>query len=381
MREDIMKVLITSDVFPPDIGGIQTFTYGLAKNLSYDERIEEVTVLTFGAEKIGKEKINEYLKVHRLPRSNLASQSFAFLHKLTNFEDYDILHSTTIFPAGFLTSLFSLINAEKDFFVTVFGLDVLSGLNFFKTRLPIKWTLDRSEKVLAFSNSTRDKIKKVYEEENKIITVYPGFSVPKSSNGFKDTRFEDRYLSSEDDFVVLFVGRLVERKGVDDLIRGIKELDGKEVKFLIVGDGPKRKGLETLAKKMGVKDQVHFVGKIKREKISKFYAFSDVFCMPSKFLQDKGDVEGLGLVFLEAQSYGLPVIGTESGGIPEAINDKKSGFVVPSGDPQTLAHKIRKLKENSNLYQDMSENAKQFVNKKFSWEKCVERHVRIYNDC
>jgi len=95
-----------------------------------------------------------------------------------------------------------------------------------------------------------------------------------------------------------------------------------------------------------------------------YYSIAKIFVLNSYYLEGDNDFEGLGLVLLEAQSLGIPVIGANSGGIPEAIHDGFSGYIIPTQDPDTLAHKINQFKNDHNLYQKFSQGAKKFLCKK-----------------
>lgn len=371
-----MKICITSDVFPPSVGGIQTFTHELVEHLSRDRRVDKVSVITFGGER-GREIMSKKLDVFRLPDPSFLRKGISIMQQLSQKRGYDVFHSVTLLPAGFFISHFNKFLAHKKSFVTIFGLDALGGFRNMKTRFLIKQVFNRSDGIVSFSNFTKKEVEKLYGlEKDKIITIYPGISVPKIDQKEVNGLMK-RYEVGKKDFVVLFVGRLIERKGVDDLIQAIGKMKRERVKLLVVGEGPEKEKLTRLVMKLGLQKKVLFAGDVPYRKIPPFYELADIFCMPSKYLKEKGDVEGLGLVFLEAQSYGIPVIGAQSGGIPEAIDDGKSGFIVPEEDPESIKEKIRLLR-NKQLYKKMSEYAPKLVKKKFSWEKCVDEHIKLY---
>ena len=108
-----------------------------------------------------------------------------------------------------------------------------------------------------------------------------------------------------------------------------------------------------------------------------YYLISKAVTLVSYYNQAEGDFEGLGLVLLEAQDLGLPVIGTKSGGIPEAIDDNISGFIVPERNSQAIAQKILQLKDNPDLYKLMSLKAKEFVRAKFNPQKNISQYVNL----
>ena len=102
---------------------------------------------------------------------------------------------------------------------------------------------------------------------------------------------------------------------------------------------------------------------------------ADIAVLNSHYIKEEGDFEGLGLVLLEAQAQGLPVIGTNSGGIPEAIDMDRSGFIIPEKNINQLSEKILLLMQDSSLYQQMSKSAIEFVASKFSWQKNIEKYI------
>lgn len=371
-----MKICITSDVFPPSVGGIQTFTRGLAEHLSRDRRVDKVSVITFGEER-AREIVSKKMDVLRLPDTNFLRKGLSIMLQLSQKRGHNVFHSATLLPAGFFTSYFNSFLAHKKFFATIFGLDALGGFKNMKTRFLIKRVFNRSDGIVSFSNFTKKEVEKLYGlEKDKITTIYPGISVPKIDQKEVNGLIK-RYKVGKKDFMVLFVGRLVERKGVDDLIRAIGKMKRERVKLLVIGGGPEKEKLTRLVMKLGLQKKVLFVGDAPYHKIHPFYKLADIFCMPSKYLKEKGDVEGLGLAFLEAQSYGIPVIGAQSGGIPEAIDDGRSGFIVPEEDPDSIKEKILLLRDKQ-LYKKMSEHALKFVKRKFSWERCVDEHIKLY---
>ena len=380
-----MKVCVISDFFPPEIGGIQTFSYELTRNLSEDNRIERVSVIAFHKEMRGQTIINPKFDILRLPQLEKYSLKKEFLRKrylipynLLKKRSYDVFHATTLLPSGFFASHFNRLFAHKKSFVTIYGNDVLMGFKNKKKRSMIERTFEKVDKIIAFSDSTKNKVKELYGVgEDRFKVIYPGVSVP-SIDQTKIDELKRKYDITDDDFVILFVGRLVKRKGIDDLMNAVGNIKEENLKLLIVGDGPEEEELKKLREKLNLQKRVIFTGRIPYPDIFPCYKLSDVFSMPSKYLRDEGEIEGLGIVFLEAQSYGVPVIGTNSGGIPEAIDDGKSGFIVPENDPSAIRDRISELMSNRKLHEKISEHAIEFVQKKFSWKGCVDNHINLY---
>jgi glycosyltransferase involved in cell wall biosynthesis len=148
--------------------------------------------------------------------------------------------------------------------------------------------------------------------------------------------------------VILSVGRLVRRKGHDLLLRAVAGLvrDLPDVALLIVGEGPERSRLEALAGALGIRDRTHFAGFVPEAELPLYYRAADVFAMPSQALPERDGVEGFGIVFLEAGASGVPVVGTRTGGIEDAVLDGRTGYLVPSGDVDRLREALRTLLED-----------------------------------
>jgi len=373
-----MKICILSDTFAPSVGGIETFASGIANSLSNDERIEKVSVIAFANTQLRKEIIDKKLDILILPQTNLLRKGLKILHYVIKKKNIDVFHSITTFPTGFFVADYNRYFLHKKFVTMVHGLTVLSAFRRKSLRFPINQTFNNADKIIFNSIFTKNEVKRLYGlKENKLKTIYPGISVPKVYPK-EVTALREKYGLSNDDFVVLFVGRLVTRKCVDDLIHAIHKVREEQIRLIIVGDGPEKGHLLGLRNKLNLKRSVIFAGNV--QSVFPFYKIAHVFCMPSKYIKEKGDVEGLGLVFLEAQSYGVPVIGTRSGGIPETIDDNKSGFIVPENSPDSIKEKILELMNNERLRNRMGRHAIRFVKNKFSWNKCVAEHIKLYTE-
>jgi colanic acid/amylovoran biosynthesis glycosyltransferase len=178
-----------------------------------------------------------------------------------------------------------------------------------------------------------------------------------------DTKFFSA-RQEERETIILFVGRLVEKKGGEDLIRAMAIVNGRipQLRLVIVGDGPLRSRLEALAASLRV--SAEFVGSNPREEVRAWMNRASVFCGPSREVPS-GDAEGLGLVFLEAQSMGLPVVSTFHGGIPEAVCHEETGILVSPGNIEQLAAAIIRLGSSRSLRDAMGDRGRSFVRSSF----------------
>ena len=180
--------------------------------------------------------------------------------------------------------------------------------------------------------------------------------------------------------LVLFVGRLIERKGVDYLIRacGILKRQGiGKIRLAIVGSGHRGPLLERIIAEEKVGDIVDLVGRVSDDDLSSYYRRCSIFVLPA-IIDSRGDTEGQGVVLLEAMCYKKPVIASNVGGITDIVRDGETGLLVPTKNPDALAAAIRRLVENPDLARRLGENGYRYAREHFAWEVIVERFVKIY---
>ncbi|GAA2805545.1 glycosyltransferase family 4 protein [Streptomyces showdoensis] len=182
-------------------------------------------------------------------------------------------------------------------------------------------------------------------------------------------------LGLSDRPVVVCVSRLVPRKGQDTLILAMPEILRRvpDAVLLIVGGGPYEQDLRKLAARTGVAASVRFTGAVPWAELPAHYGAGDVFAMPCRTRRGGLDVEGLGIVYLEASATGLPVVAGDSGGAPDAVLDGETGWVVRGGVPEESADRIATLLLDPELRARMGERGRRWVEEKWRWDLLAER--------
>ena len=177
---------------------------------------------------------------------------------------------------------------------------------------------------------------------------------------------------------VLFVGRLVARKGLPNLLHAAAR-SRVPYRVAIVGAGPEEARLRDLTSALGLGARVEFTGRVERGELARRYARADVFVLPAT-LDERGDTEGLGVVLLEALAHGVPVVATRRGGIPDVVKDGETGLLVEDGDLDGLARAIDRLLEDRALAERLTRQGREHLQRCFSAASVAGRLARIYRE-
>ena len=211
----------------------------------------------------------------------------------------------------------------------------------------------------------------------RILSVAPGVDAETFNPGraAEGRQIRER-LGLSDRPVIVCVSRLMPRKGQDSLIRALPAIRGRtgqDVALLIVGGGPYRKDLAGLVAAGRLEKDVVITGGVPWSELPAHFAAGDVFAMPCRTRQRGWDVEGLGIVYLEASATGLPVVSGDSGGAPDAVRDGETGFVVPGGDQDALVARASELLTDHDLASRMGLAGRQWVESSWGWDRSAER--------
>ncbi|MDX8551860.1 glycosyltransferase family 4 protein [Methanospirillum sp. J.3.6.1-F.2.7.3] len=288
-------------------------------------------------------------------------------------ENIEIIHTHWIIPQGIAGAFWSIITGIPHI-STAHVLDLTISDNIPMLRGVIRCILKRTDVVTVNSSFTLHQVTRFSPKSLPVKVIPMGIDETRIS-GIKNNNVHLKAGHS-----ILFVGRLIDWKGIDILIQALSIVSKKipDVTLTIIGEGPKREEYEALTHHLKVKDIVHFKGKVSDEDLNLAYRRSDLFILPSN--EKKGIVmEGLGVVLLEAISYGIPIIGSNTGGIPDIIEDNVTGYLTIPGDPDDLAEKITYAFENPEKSRECVIRAREKMRKNFSWDYLGIKFAQVYD--
>ena len=214
----------------------------------------------------------------------------------------------------------------------------------------------------------------------RMVRLAPGVEPADFRPGSGGTEVRKRLGIDPDRPVVVCVSRMVPRKGQDMLLRAwpaVRAQSAADPLLLLVGDGPYRRKLDQLASRPGLAGSVLFTGPVSWDDLPAYYDAGNVFAMPCRTRRAGLDVEGLGIVYLEASATGLPVVGGDSGGAPDAILDGETGYVVPGRDAAALARRLTELLADPAGAAAMGEKGQAWIDREWTWDLVAQRLQQI----
>jgi len=236
--------------------------------------------------------------------------------------------------------------------------------------------LRAADRVLANSRFTAQLLERLNVAPERITVVNPGCDVERFTPGDPSPALAAAYPQLRGAGpVILTIGNLVLRKGQDVTLRALPQLVARwpDIRYVIAGDGRDRQELEALAASLGVQANVMFLGRVPDALLPELLRRCDVFVMPSRMRADHCDVEGFGIVFLEANACEKPVIGGRSGGIEDAIVDGQTGFLVEAESTDAVGASIARLLDQPELARRMGVAGRERAVQNFSWRTIAAR--------
>ena len=286
-------------------------------------------------------------------------------------EPFDIVHVHWPFPHALFGYLAKKAGGTK-IVTTFYGVElrwVKTKMAFLKSFL--RWGIGFSDKVTAISSYTAREVRELVPDDEVAVEVIP-YTITVTAKLNQESQAKPLLP------LVLYVGRLVERKGVEYLIRAFAEVV-REVpsELVIVGKGPEDERLHQLTEELNLVQKVHFKGWVSQDELEQLYNQCNVFVLPA-IIDSKGDTEGLGVVLLEAMSYMKPVVASNLGGITDIVKDRETGLLVNEKDPHGLSEAIKSLLSDPSLAASLAKRGYEHVQKQFSWERILSQWTALY---
>lgn len=370
------KILCITNDFGPRAGGIETFVIGLIERFPYNSVIvytssqadsaafDEVWQKDYGVEVI-RDKAKVLLPSFRVGRAVRTVISERAITRVF----FGAAAPLALLAQGLRNSgaqkIVALTHGHEVWWAKLWpfslaikrigsGVDVLTYLGEF-TRSEIAQSLN-------------------LDAQQKMVRIAPGID----TNHFRlrsESRALRERLGLHDKQVIISVGRLVHRKGQDVLIQALPEVisvvDG--VHLVLVGEGPYRVHLEKLVQKLGLVDRVTFIGRVQHSELPLYIGIGDLFAMPSRTRFGGLEVEGLGIVYLEASACGLPVIGGSSGGAPDALLHGETGLSVDGRSPHEVAQAAITILTDKELSAAMGKRGREWIIAQWQWSTWSEK--------
>jgi glycosyltransferase involved in cell wall biosynthesis len=242
-----------------------------------------------------------------------------------------------------------------------------------------KYGLNNSNVIAVLSRFTQDKLVDAYNIPIEKIKTIPGGVDLKKFHPADDKATIRKQLNIPQNKIILFTVRnLVQRMGLENLIIAFHELEkeASDIELVIGGKGPLENRLIALARSFGIEQKIHFAGFISEEQLPLYYQMADIFVLPTK------ELEGFGLVTLEAIASGVPVLGTPVGGTEEILGTFDSRFLFKGTDPHSMADLIlenyKLIKQNPEKWGKISRRCRNFVERNYSWEQNIDALEKLF---
>ena len=370
-----MKLALFTEWFPPVRGGVSSHVYGLAKELV--RRRNDVMVYTKRRSGKSSGGVSDYkgIRVRTLAPSvpfnfPVIPPSRGELHEVFERGDFDVVHSHHAFTPTPLLALAYARNADVPSVLTNHSIpgraydgtmgDILSSALY-----PLRQYLNLADHIVAVSQAAADFM-------SLLVDYVPISVIP---NGVDCELFKPRPDVKRSGRRILYVSRLVNRKGPHVLIRAFKRVVGEipDADLVIVGDGYLGSALRMMTYDLGLVDSVKFLGDISSERLARIYASSDIFVLPSLH------AESFGMVLLEAMASEVPVVASETGGVPEVVKDGDEGILVKPGDEEQLAQAILELLRSEERRSQMAKAGRRKVLARYDWRIVGEEMLKLYN--
>ena len=363
--------LIVTRNFPPDVGGIQVLMGGLSESLlnhgpvqvfTYDYENSHIYDSGSGA---NIQRIKGIKLFRKFRKSNLVNNFISSNNNIRalitdHWKSLELIKKENLKK----TKIFCLLHSKE------INHKLGSSLNI----RSIKST-NKADFIIANSNFTKKLAVDSGIDKSKIHIIFPGIHKPKNIENIYKVKAEKYFGDSFPKIIT--IARMDKRKGHDKILMLIKNLKTKfpKIKYISIGDGNEEQNILQLCKKLDLQKHITFLKNIDHNLKTALISESNLFLMPSRI--EKKSVEGFGISFIEAASYGVGSIGGKDGGASDAIDHKKTGLICDGNDLNSIYDSVINFFKDKNFIK-YGINAQEF-SKKFYWDKTVKNYLRLIN--
>lgn len=370
-----LNILFIAFDYKPNLGGVAEYTHELARHLFISgHKVKVIAKKINGWEEFDRQVDFEIIRADCEPSKKLYTRFrfFNHIYSLIKNDGYSV--AIVNYPNSFgMYSSIALRLKRIPVILFTYGNEVLLNGSSPRSVRKDKFIYSMVKRFLTISSFTREVLlKERYIPAEKIGIVSPGINT--------EIFIEEKVVNDtgDNEKIVLTVTRLVERKGIDTVLKAFPAVLERvpEAEYVVIGDGPDKDRLQEITRTLGLQGKVRFLGQVSEKEKFEWYDRCSLFIMPSRRTQK--EVEGFGIVFLEANARKKPVIGGNSGGQPDAVSHGESGYLVDPLDEVEISERIVELLEDEELAAEMGEKGWQRARDKFLWSdlaKLLEKEL------
>jgi L-malate glycosyltransferase len=365
----VESVVFVTYHFPPEIGGIHTRISHYIGDLRRRGVAVTVFVITTHGGHVRKHSVDG-AEVYICPgQLQFLGRNATYLLRAVFFKRADVIHVFT--GASTFFGIFSLFVGRMKRLPSVisfFGKEQFETVTLIQRAL-LPFSMRLATSIGVNTPYTRALVPEVFRGKTHVLLGGAEVSEPASNPKF------NRKAAT-----ILFVGRLIERKGEDDLIKALQLVRERcpQSRLVLVGDGPDRKRFEDLARSLDLSGYVEFRGVLTGRALNDAYEESSVVVLPSKHVKGDSSSETMGFTLIEASMHSKPLVGTLHGGIPEIIKDGENGLLVPENNPRELAAALIRILSDEAMAKRLGKNALEMAEDRFTWKAATNRLLESY---
>ncbi|AEF97056.1 glycosyltransferase family 4 protein [Methanotorris igneus] len=349
-----MNILFIARNYPPQVGGAERLNYELIQNL---KNLMDIEVIP--------NKFGKYSPLFHI---------YAVFKAVLNRKNIEVVFLSDAYLSPIIPIIKLIL--KKPVVIKVHGLDITFSNKIYQLIIPR--FVNMADKVICISNATKKECIRRGVSPDKCKVILIGIN-GKDPNDHMDEKAYSKFNIDEHKYILLSVGRLVERKGIHWFVENvIPKLIKKEknITYVIAGDGPYRETIENIILSKGLEDYVKLLGKVSDDDLELLYNIADIFIMPN--IPVDGDMEGFGIVVLEASSHGVPVIASDLEGIRDAVINGKTGFLVEPLNEDAYVEKILEMLDKVKKDRKMKENIKKLTLQNYNWDKISQEYYDVF---